>query len=156
MMDYGGQLVDMHARIRRMFDEAKAISKQPAYEGPFIYGFTLRFTSDGGPVIEEFGNVSPYGVSGILEPVTDVVEKVDSVSVIVELPGVKGGDIDLRAGVESVFISVDTPYRRYLKDVKLSCRVHPESAAAKYNNGVLEVTLKRAEEEPVGRRIRIQ
>jgi HSP20 family protein len=155
-MDAGEEFVDMHARIRRMFDEARVVSRQPAYKGPFVYGFTMRFAADGRPVVEEFGNVSPYGVSGVLEPVTDVVERVDSVCVIVELPGVKRQDIDLRAGVESVFISVDTPTRRYLKDVKLSCRIHPESAVAKYNNGVLEVTLKRAEEEPVGKRIRIQ
>jgi len=154
-MDYGGELPDMHARIRQMFNEARAISQQPVFNGPFVYGFTMRFTSDGRPVVEEFGNVSPYGINGFLEPVTDVVEKFDSVLVIVELPGVRREDIDLRASVESVYITVDTPVRKYIKDVRFSCRIHPESAAAKYNNGVLEVTLKRVDEGPAGRRVKV-
>lgn len=139
-----------------MFEEAKAVAGRPGFGGPYVYGFTLRFGRDGSPLLEEFGNVSPYGVAGYMEPVTDVIEKFDSVSVIVELPGVEKEDIDLRSSVESVFISVDTPFRKYSKDVKLSCRVVPESAVAKYNNGVLEVTLKRVEEGPAGRQVSIE
>ena len=155
-MDYYNPTSDVHSRIRQMMEEAKAASSVPALGGSYVYGLTLKFDREGRPLIEEFGNVSPYGVSGYMEPVTDVIEKFDSVSVIVELPGVGKEDIDLRASVESVFISVDTPFRRYNKDVRLSCRVVPESTIAKYNNGVLEVTLKRVEEGPAGRRVKIQ
>jgi len=154
-MDYT-PLPDMRSRIKRLFEEAKDSSHSPGFSGSYVYGFTMNFAGDGNPVFEEFGNVSPYGVHGYMEPITDVIEKYDSVSVIVELPGVAKEDIDLRSTVESVFIKVDTPFRKYTKDVKLSCRVRPESAVAKYNNGVLEVTLKRLEEGPAGRKVNIQ
>jgi len=129
---------------------------KPANSSPFVYGFTMHFSRDGRPVLEEFGNVSPYGVTGFVEPVTDVIEKYDSVSIIVELPGVDKEDIDLRASVESVYIKVDKPLRKYIKDVRLSCMVRPETTTARYNNGVLEITLKRVEDGPTGKRIRIQ
>ena len=150
------QSLDLHDRIRQMFTEARSIGTQPSFGGPYVYGFTMRFTGSGDPVMEEFGNVSPYGVSGYMEPITDVIEKYDSVSVVVELPGVRKEEIDLRSSVESVFISVDTPLRKYSKSLKLSCRVKPESAVAKYNNGVLEVTLQRADDGQAGRKVRIQ
>jgi len=150
----GGDIDELHERLRRVMDEARQISTRPG--GPYVYGFTMRFKPDGSPVVEEFGNVSPYGVGGFVEPATDVIEKFDSVSVIVELPGVEKEDIDMRASVESVFIKVDKPFRRYIKDVRFSCRVLPESAVARYNNGVLELVLKRAEDGPVGRKVQIK
>jgi len=156
MIFYGSDAGDINERIRQMFEQARQITKKPVYTEPQVYGFTMGFSRDGQPVIEEFGNVSPYGTSGYMEPATDVIEKVDSVLVIAELPGVERKDIDLRASVESVMITVDKPLRKYVKDVKLSCRVKPDSAVAKYNNGVLEVTLKRADDANAGRRVQVQ
>ena len=156
MFEYGGGDVgDLHERVRQMLEDAKSMSKKPLFEGPYVYGFVMRFTNDGRPVSEEFGNVSPFGIAGFIEPVTDVIERLDSVSIIVELPGISKEDIDLRTSVESLFLSVDTPFRKYVKDVKLSSRVRPESAVARYNNGVLEVTLKRTEDAQAGRRVQI-
>ncbi|MBD3388517.1 MAG: hypothetical protein GF416_05545 [Candidatus Altiarchaeales archaeon] len=154
-MDEGVSYLGLHQRIKQMFEEARMLSSLPSYGGPFVYGFTMRFDQRGHPVVDEFGNTSPHGVCGFMEPITDVIEKYDSVSVVFELPGVRKEDIDLRASVESVYISVDTPLRKYGKDVKLSCRVRPESASANYNNGVLEVSLARVEEGPAGRRVKI-
>ncbi|MFH1055901.1 MAG: Hsp20/alpha crystallin family protein [Candidatus Altiarchaeota archaeon] len=156
MIYYGGESVDFQEKVRRMFEEAKIASQKPFSSEPLVYGLTLSFTKDGRPIFEEFGNVSPYGTSGFMEPVTDVIEKVDSVSVVAELPGVDKSDIDLRTSVESVLITVDRPLRKYIKDVRLSCRVKPETAVARYNNGVLEVVLKRADDNTAGRRVQVQ
>jgi HSP20 family protein len=156
MSEYSRDLSDFHSRIRQMFQEARTVYRRPDFGGPFVYGYTMRFAKDGQPVAEEFGNVSPYGIAGYMEPVTDVIERSESVSVVVELPGVKKEDIDLRTSVESVFLSVDTPFRKYMKDVRLSSRVRPETAVARYNNGVLEVTLMRAEDAQAGRKVKVQ
>jgi hypothetical protein len=75
MIDYGGDFSEIHERIRQMFEEAKNMGARPQYSAPLVYGFTMRFTGDGRPVAEEFGNVSPFGVAGYMEPVTDVIEK---------------------------------------------------------------------------------
>jgi len=155
MMDYGDGVEDIHARIRQAFEEARGMSVRPVFAGPSVYGFTMRFTDDGKPVVEEFGNVSPFGIVGYMEPVTDVIEKRDSVSIIVELPGVMKEDIDLRTSVESVYVKVDTPFRKFIKDLRLSSRVKPETAKARYNNGVLEVTLQRADDDASGRRVHV-
>jgi HSP20 family protein len=40
---------------------------------------------------------------------------------------------------------VDTPQRRYYKEVKLPARVKPDTAKASYKNGVLEVKLEKVE-----------
>jgi len=155
-MDPVHGLGDLHERIRQMFSEAKSLTGTNPQGAPYVYGFTMRFGEDGQPVVSEFGNVSAHGVSGYMEPVSDVIEKYDSVVVVFELPGVPKKAIDLRASVESVFISVDTPFRKYSKDVKLSSRVVPESAKAKFNNGVLEISLKRVDEGPAGKKVSIQ
>jgi HSP20 family protein len=155
MIDYGGDYSEIHSRIRQMFEEAKDVSQRPQYTGPFVYGFTMKFTGEGRAVAEEFGNVSPLGIIGFMEPVTDVIEKYDSVAVVIELPGVDKRDIDLRTTQDSVYVKVDTPFRKYVKDVKLSAKVRPETAAAKYNNGVLEIILRRADDAPAGRKVQI-
>ncbi|MFH0862066.1 MAG: Hsp20/alpha crystallin family protein [Candidatus Altiarchaeota archaeon] len=156
MIDYGGDFSEIHAKIRQMFEEARSKGRCQEYQAPLVYGFTMRFTGEGRPVAEEFGNVSPFGIAGYMEPVTDVIEKYDSVAVVIELPGIGKEDIDLRTTPESVYIKVDTPFRKFVKDVRLSAKVKPETAIAKYNNGVLEVTLKRADDAPAGRRVQIQ
>jgi HSP20 family molecular chaperone IbpA len=54
--------------------------------------------------------------------------------------------------------SVDTPKRKYYKKLEMSVKVNPKTAKSKYINGVLEVTIKKAEkeEEPEGEAIKIE
>ncbi len=156
MFDYPRGAADFNERIRQMFEEARALTQLSSVNGPSVWGFNMKFTRDCQPIVKEFGNVSPYGISGFIEPPTDVIERLDSVSVIIELPGVGKDEIDLKASVEGLLVTVNTPFRKFSKDVRLSCRVRPESTSARYNNGVLEVTLKRAEDAAAaGRKVKI-
>ena len=68
----------------------------------------------------------------------------DSLLVYAELPGVDKKDIQLSVTDESLTISVDRENRRYYKEVSLPTKVKPETAKAKYKNGVLEVTFEKA------------
>ena len=153
--ELGGEnsLSGISSRLRRKFEQVK---NAPAVEQPSVYGFSLGFAKNGQPVFQEFGNVSAYGVQGYVEPITDVIEKHEQVSVIVELPGVAKDEVDLRVSSESVYIKVDTEYRKYLKDVKLSCQIKPESTKANFLNGVLEINLKRASDGSGGKKVKIQ
>lgn len=139
--------------LRRKFSEVK---KTPSLEQPSVYGFSMGFSKEGQPVFQEFGNVSAYGVEGYVEPITDVIEKHEKVSILVELPGVRKEEVDLRVSSGSVYIKVDTEYRKYLKDVKLSCQIKPESTSANFNNGVLEINLQRAMDGSGGKKVKIQ
>jgi len=155
MFDDPGEFGGLHSRIRQIFEQAKAQAGSPSSK-PSVYGFTMGFSKEGKPVFDEFGNSSAYGVDGFTEPITDVIEKHDKVCVIAELPGIEKEQIDLRVTVEAVSIMVDTPYRRYKKNVKLSTKVKPGSTLARFNNGVLEINLSRLDGGATGTRIDIE
>ena len=134
--------------------------------GPFVYGYSMTVGPDGKPQIREFGNITPktsrgrpsLDVKEKREPLADVVSSDGEVQIIVELPGVEKKDIKLRGTEESMTVSVDTPERKYFKKLELPIKVDPKKAISKYNNGVLEITLKKLEkkEEPEGEEIKIE
>jgi HSP20 family protein len=134
---------------------------------PFVYGFSMRTGPDGKPVVEEFGNVKPGVVPGskgmqpvlsdAREPLVDVLERDNDIIIIAELPGVKKEDIELEATKDSLEIKVDTPEKKYYKVVALPCGVKEDATDASYNNGVLEVRLKKVEcKKEKGKKIEIK
>ena len=129
--------------------------------GPFVYGYSITIGPDGKPQIREFGNVQPtrFGprIKEEREPLVDVYTTNGEVKVIVELPGVNKEDIQLHGTEDTLTISVDTPERKYYKEVKLPTKVDPKGAKTSYKNGVLEVTLpKKEKEKPRGEPIKIE
>jgi HSP20 family protein len=84
------------------------------------------------------------------EPLADIVTTNGEVQVIVELPGVAKNDIKLtgtEARAQSIIVSIDTAERKYYKKLELPVKVNPKTARSKYNNGVLEITISKLEEE---------
>jgi len=139
--------------------------------GPFVYGYSMTIGPDGKPQIREFGNVKPslkpepFGlkrpsldIKEEREPLVDVITTNGEVKVITELPGVEKNDIKLHGTQNTLTISVDTPQRKYFKEVELPTTVNPKTAKTAYKNGVLEVTLTKTKEEkkPKGEPIRIE
>lgn len=119
--------------------------------GPFVYGYSMTIGPDGKSKVREFGNVKPetwrgkprIDIKEKREPLVDVMTTKDEVKVVVELPGVEKKDIKLHGKERSLTISVDTPHRKYYKEVELPVKVHPKEAESSYRNGVLEVTLRK-------------
>ena len=66
---------------------------------------------------------------------------------VAELPGVEKEDIKLFGTENSLTISVDSPQRKYHKEIELPVNVEQTQAKSTYKNGVLEVVLKIKEEE---------
>jgi len=128
--------------------------------GPYIYGFSMTIGPDGKPIVREFGNVRPsvFGpkIREEREPLVDIMEGEGEISVIAELPGVDKEDINLNATKDTLVISVDTPQRKYYKELKLPAEVDPKSAKATYKNGVLEVKLKKISRVGKGERIKVE
>ena len=79
------------------------------------------------------------------EPLTDIIEGVDDVSVTVEIPGVEKENIDLRVYEDSLEITVDDPTRKYHRLINLPCYVLTESINATYKNGILDIQIKKKE-----------
>jgi len=116
--------------------------------GPFVYGYSMTIGPDGKPVVREFGNVQPSRRGPMIkeerEPLVDVVSIDNETKVVAELPGVEKKDIKLHVLDDVLTISVDTPDRKYYKEVKLPTEVDPRGSKSSYKNGVLEVTLQNA------------
>ncbi|MBD3262597.1 MAG: Hsp20 family protein [Candidatus Altiarchaeales archaeon] len=147
---------DIMKQMRQSMENAPDVEGR---KGPFVYGYSVRVGPDGEPHVERFGNVSPKSrqVPSGREPLTDVVEGDDQLSVIAELPGIEKQDIDLSTGEQELEINVNTAKRNYHKNIRLPCDVDPDSAKASYKNGVLEVKLDRREKKkPDKKRVDIE
>lgn len=123
---------------------------------PIVRGFSIRIGPDGKPEIREFGTKPLIKETGIEErkPLVDVIETDNEIQVIAEMPGVRKEDIELKATERSLEIRAEGENRKYHEVVNLPAEVDPDSAKAKYNNGVLEVILTK--KAGGGRRIKIE
>jgi len=117
---------------------------------PEVYGFTLQVGPDGISHMERFGNVKPEvsergGIAevNLREPfVSSIIDEQNNIlNITAEMPGIQKKDIELSA-TENELIIKTTGERKYYKVFPAPCPVNPDSAKAKYNNGLLEVTLK--------------
>ena len=136
--------------------------------GPFVYGYSMSIGPDGKPSIQEFGNVKPsrrpgaFGMEqpalepkNIREPLVDVINEPAQVRVVAELPGVEKSAIKTSINDDTLTISVDSATQKYYKEVHLPTGVEADNPKASYNNGVLEITLRKTQPKPKGREIHI-
>lgn len=172
---------DFDEMFEHMFEDmAKDMPKDPMNErklpdgstirqfGPFVYGYSMSMGPDGKPIVQEFGNVKPSKRQGAFgfeqpalepkdarEPLVDVINEAEQIRVLAELPGVEKSDIKTTIAEDSLTIRVESQTRKYYKEVQLPANVDPDSSKASYNNGVLEVTLRKVRAKPKGREIKI-
>lgn len=127
-----------------------------------VYGFSIRVGPDGKPVIREFGNVKPEAareekipISDEREPLVDVIEGKNEITVIAELPGVDKKDIRASGEGRELEIKVVTKERKYHKILDLPATVDFANTRAKYNNGVLEIILEKNAKGTANKKIEI-
>lgn len=138
---------EMRRRMEKLMSESLPDLPDLADLGsgkPFVWGYSIRIGPDGKPQFRQFGDtrvLRPGSEEPRREPMTDILEWDDSLSVTVELPGVEREDVDLRVTENRLVISVDRPDRPYCKELELPAPVDPDSVRATYKNGVLDVTL---------------
>lgn len=155
-------------RMREMFENffEKIDKVEPAdiTTHPIIYGFSMKVGPDGKPIIQKFGNL-PEGIENMeikalesapREPLTDIVDTKDAFSVTLEVPGVEKEDIDLTIYGGVLTVKVDSPDRKYLKEIDLPKDVDEKSAKASFKNGVLDVTFTKKKGDTEGFKIKIQ
>ncbi|MEM0075776.1 MAG: Hsp20/alpha crystallin family protein [Conexivisphaerales archaeon] len=107
---------------------------------PLVIGFTLGLDDEGSPVIRTFGDRSLE--KSEREPLYEQRVTEDSLSVIVELPGVNKEDIKLDAGEDTLALAATGEGRVYKAEIALKEEVDPETAKATYRNGILEVRFR--------------
>ena len=76
----------------------------------------------------------------------DIHEYDEEVLVIADIPGVDKSAIDLQCDGRTLAISASGENRRYEERVRLPSLVDETTATARYNNGILEVTLERLDD----------
>lgn len=97
--------------------------------------------------------------TSIREPLVDISENEKEIKIIVELPGVNKNDIDLEVRDNFLVIKAkmsksskreqkdylyqERTYQRYYRMIPLPNAVDPNKIEAKYNNGILEITLQK-------------
>ncbi|MBI4399933.1 Hsp20/alpha crystallin family protein [Candidatus Micrarchaeota archaeon] len=150
--DFEEEFERLREEMERMMGDAFKITgetEKSMENKPFVYGFSMRIGPDGKPVVQEFGNIKPKlkGAEDEIEPLIDVIEEKEIVTIIAEVPGINKEEISLKATEETLSIRVDNAGRKYNKIVKLPVKVKPETAKANYKNGVLEVKLEKIEKK---------
>lgn len=121
------------------------------------------------------GVEAPAGMGvapGIAAPQIDVQEDSDNLYVQAELPGLKENDVELtfndgvlriagekhseqEQGDRQVHLT-ERAYGRFERQIPLNRAIDEEQIQAEFRNGVLTVTLPKAEEAQQGRRIEVQ
>ena len=90
------------------------------------------------------------------EPLTDVNETENEISITVELPGVIKEDIDINVTENKVEVKVETKSRNYLKKINLPNKVLSKSSKATYTNGILDLVLKKkVSEKAKGTKVKV-
>ena len=163
--DIFDQMDHLLENLFRQFNVRNLMDDDSKFPG-FVWGFRMTRGPDGRPHVERFGNTprkigggSGFKPSLEREPLIDIIDDLDVLRVIAEIPGVSKKDIDLSATENSLLIQAESidKKRKYFKELDLPCIIFPESAAAKFNNGVLEVELKKDKTTSVsGKKVQVK
>ena len=151
-------IFDEFDRIEYMMDEMMRQAFQPPSKRksrtktPHIYGFSMTIGPKGKPIIREFGNLPPNRrlsgrqireIKEETEPLIDVLEEKNEVTILAYLPGVKKEDINVQVTETQTTINVNTMEQSYHKKLQLPAIVDPKTAKITYKNGVLQIKLQK-------------
>jgi HSP20 family protein len=151
LLDGIGNLVDLAAKLKDAGDE---INKEGEIDFSHlkkgmkgVFGISIKTAVGGKPVVESFGNVkkTPEGpkVEEEREPITDIFDEDQEIRIYAEMPGVNEADIKLDLKEDILDISAQTGDRKYHKEVLLPSRVQVDTMTSSYNNGILEIKVKK-------------
>lgn len=146
-----GDLVDLAAKLK---DAGGEINKEGEIdlsnlkEGmKGVFGISIKTAVGGKPVVESFGNVkkTSHGptVEEEREPITDVFNEDKEIRIYAEMPGVNQENIKLDLKEDILDISAQTGDRKYRKEVLLPAKVQVDTMTSSYNNGILEIKVKK-------------
>jgi HSP20 family protein len=122
-------------KVKGMGDKAKG-----------VYGFSVRTGVGGVPHVEHFGNIRSTQtgpeVAEVREPLVDVFDEAQEIVIAAELPGVSEAEIKIE--IQDDVLSLETNgERKYAKEILLPAVVEVASLQKTYNNGILEIRLKK-------------
>lgn len=119
---------------------------------PITFGFNIQIGRDGIPIIENFNDVpstsllkrTELQVTATREPLADVIDRGEELVVIAEMPGISENAIEISFNGGSMDLHASENGRSYHKVVKLPYEIDPKDYYQRYNNGVLEITVRKS------------
>jgi HSP20 family protein len=139
-----GNLIDFASKLGEEGVEKRGEISGLPKRAKGVYGFSIK-TLAGRPVVESFGNIKDTAtgpvVEEVREPITDVFDEEDHITVVAELPGVSEDEIKIEVTGDIFKLTATGKDRKYAKEILLPCKVKKEGLKSSYKNGVLEVTL---------------
>lgn len=110
-----------------------------------VYGLSIKEGLGGKPIVEPFGNVKKGAQGPVVEeerePLADIFDEKDHISVIVELPGVQVKDIHIEVKGDILTLSAVSSNRKYYKELVLPRNADASTLERKYKNGILEIRM---------------
>ena len=85
----------------------------------------------------------------------DWEERDSDIAITVDMPGVQKKDIELTVDKHSVRVVAKTEERDYSFNKDMTPELNPDEVTAKLNNGVLDITIQKAEESK-GKKIAVK
>jgi len=142
LRDVLDELDDYFENLQKQIDEAVKSSILGAEKSkPFVAGFSFNLGPEGKPSVQLFGN-SLIGREGGRSPISEQVldEKNGSLRLILEMPGVEKGDINVETTEETALVTAEKGGRSYRAEIELKSPVKQDSGTAEYKNGILEIS----------------
>lgn len=154
LFDGIGKLVDLAQKLEAAGGELKKEGeinlgglKKDGQPLKGVFGFTIKTATGGKQVVEPFGNIkkTPAGpvVEEEREPLTDVFDEKKEIVIMAEMPGVSKGDISIDLKGDILELSAKGGSRNYRKEILLSQKAKAEHMTHSFNNGILEIRIKK-------------
>lgn len=135
--------------LENLFDENGLPKfKTPSGEDffkPLVMGWSVNIGPDGKPIFTKFGHTQQdeeeeKPISEKREPLIDILNQDNEIVLVVETPGVEKKDVKLKTTANQITIEAG---KKFKKTLDLPEEVIPDQSKANYNNGLLEVRLKK-------------
>ncbi|ATW26432.1 Hsp20/alpha crystallin family protein [Candidatus Formimonas warabiya] len=115
------------------------------------YGFSIRTSGLGRPMIQPFGNVragaGKVEFDETWEPILDVFDEQDHVLVVAELPGISEDQLELKIEDDHLQLRA-SGLRQYKKNIPLPYAVDENKIVSVLKNGIVEITLPKKSDQP--------
>lgn len=117
----------------------------------YTYGFNIQIKDDGTPHIKKVEDYKSkkshplmrFDDSNDSNPVFDCIEHADSVTVTTEIFGVDKEDIRISIHGKQLVIDIDQDNWRCKESIELPCAVNPQMIKYTFNNGILDIIMKK-------------
>jgi len=134
------------------FDDIEKAEKTVKRGRPYMFKGNIRRTNMRYPYIRIIKSRRPYRRSPFAkepEPLVDVLENGEIITVVAQLPGFKREEINVHVKGSRLIISASTMDKRYYKNLKLPAEVETKPIYNSYKNGVLELRFRKLVEKKV-------